>query len=355
MALSLSVCHCVGAKSIGAGHQHSLVVTRANTVEAWGWNWSGQVAPGAAREQRSPFAVTLPAGNIAWVGGGYSTSFAVTNEGAVYVWGRSQAPTLVTLPKPAMAVVAGGDHMLALLSGGEVWAFGSNVDGALGTGGAGVLGDLLPPAKVELEAPAVGIAAGQRHSLALLNDGRVFAWGGNANGQLGNGTRERSLVPIFVRDGIKSIASCGACDFSLAIAGAIDDLGDAPVFGWGTNQYGQLGPRSQGQDILTPQVIDEVNARWVAAGSAHTLALKNDGTMLSWGANWEGQLGDGTRQARSRPRLISMSVGLAEVAAGHAHSLARSRDGAIYAWGQNAFGQLGTGTSTASLVPVKVR
>jgi alpha-tubulin suppressor-like RCC1 family protein len=91
----------------------------------------------------------------------------------------------------------------------------------------------------------------------------------------------------------------------------------------------------------------------IAAGSDHCLAVSADGTLWAWGSNSSGQLGDGTSMGSSTPVVVSNLSGVTSVAAGSAHSLAL-RSGSVWAWGSNGFGQLGNGTSLDSHVPVQV-
>ena len=92
----------------------------------------------------------------------------------------------------------------------------------------------------------------------------------------------------------------------------------------------------------------------VAAGTAHTLLLKPDGTLYAWGSNAQGQVGDGTTTARWSPVPVAALTGVVAIAAGDSHSLALRVDGTAWAWGDNYYGQLGDGTSTDRLLPIQV-
>lgn len=100
-------------------------------------------------------------------------------------------------------------------------------------------------------------------------------------------------------------------------------------------------------------LVDERRVVSLAAGDAHSLALKNDGTVWAWGSNASGQLGDGTTINRNSPVQVLSLFGIVRIAAGGSHSLAVRSDGAVFAWGSNQYGQLGTGSGTYSSVPVK--
>jgi hypothetical protein len=149
-------------------------------------------------------------------------------------------------------------------------------------------------------ANVVYIAGGRDHSLAIRNDGTVWAWGWNAYGQLGDGTKTNRTTPVR--------------------AGTI------------------------------------ANAVQVAAGANHSVARSSDGTLWAWGQNAYGQLGLGTTAttgARVRPVHLSIT-NVASIGAGRLHSLAVKVNGTAWAWGRNDFGQLGDGTETDRKGPVPV-
>jgi alpha-tubulin suppressor-like RCC1 family protein len=126
------------------------------------------------------------------------------------------------------------------------------------------------------------------------------------------------------------------------------------VWGWGSNNYGQLGNGTTATSSVQTQVSGLTNAVSVAAGASHTLALKSDGTVWSWGYNSNGQLGDGTTVNKSTPVQVSGLSGAVSVAAGGNTSYAIKSDGTVWAWGYNNYGQLGDGTAVAKTTPVQV-
>ena len=159
----------------------------------------------------------------------------------------------------------------------------------------------MSPVQVSGLSGVQAIVAGTAHALALKNDGTVWAWGANSNGQLGDGTGTDRSTPVQVTGGMAGVTA-------------------------------------------------------LAAGVTHSLAAKNDGTVWAWGGNDAGQLGDGSTTDHSTPVQVSGGlVGAVGLAAGTYHSLAVKNDGTVWAWGGNDLGQLGDSTTTGRRTPVQVR
>ncbi|MCX6225109.1 MAG: RCC1 repeat-containing protein, partial [Bacteroidia bacterium] len=134
---------------------------------------------------------------------------------------------------------------------------------------------------------------------------------------------------------------------------------DGTVWDWGFNRDGELGDGSGiNTDSNTPvKVKDLTGITAISAGDLHSVALTSNGTVLAWGYNAYGQLGDGTSTFRNTPVQVSGLTGIiTQIAAGGSHTVALTKDGAVWAWGLNSSGQLGdgTGTKTDSDTPVKV-
>jgi len=239
----------------------------------------------------------------------------------------------------------GLDHTLALLDDGTVWAWGDNDYGQLGDGGTD---DHAIPTLVSGISGAVGVECGYRHSLALLEDGTVMAWGDNDYGQLGDRSTADSLVPTTVSY-LAGVSQITASDLhSMAL------LEDGTVWAWGYNAYGQLGDGTTTDSSFRVQVVGLSGATAISAGGRHSLALLNDGTLWAWGRNSYGQLGFGTTSDRSTAMEVYGLADVSEIAAGYNHSLALINDGTVWAWGENSYGQLGDGSTSSSSYPVAV-
>jgi alpha-tubulin suppressor-like RCC1 family protein len=134
------------------------------------------------------------------------------------------------------------------------------------------------PVQVQGLAKVVAVSGGLSHSLALRSDGSVWSWGGNFNGQLGDGTTAQRSLPAKISALGNVIAIAAGYDFSLAVTS------DGRVFAWGNNSGGQLGLGTEVQSTPVPTAIPGLSGvRTVAASNRFALAVRQDGTLWAWG------------------------------------------------------------------------
>jgi alpha-tubulin suppressor-like RCC1 family protein len=248
----------------------------------------------------------------------------------------SSVPVPVSGLQFVTAVSAGGRHSLALLADGTVAAWGANGSGQLGNGSTA---ESSVPVPVSGLSEVTAISAGANHSLALLANGTVMAWGNNEGGQLGvgGGFTEGSTVPIPVK-GLTGVTAISAgANFSLAL------LNDGTAVAWGENESGQLGSGGAGSDSPVP-VKRLTGATAIAAGAEFSLALLGNGTVQAWGDNGRGELGNVNVEEGSRtPVAVEGLTGVTAISAGAHHALALLGSGSVMAWGEDADGELGGG------------
>ncbi|MCL2089258.1 MAG: Ig-like domain-containing protein [Oscillospiraceae bacterium] len=315
---------------ISAGRNHTLALKDDGTVWAWGANNSGQLGTGNTTASNIP----VPVG------------------------------TSVPLFENIIAVSAGQDYSLALKNDGTVWSWGANNFGQLGQ--SSTTPSITAPAQVRVSggmlSNIIDIDAGTYHSAAVSSEGRVFTWGNNYYGQLGNHptaaqnnilnstfaiqARKTSDVNSFFDDIAEVSAGNG-----FTVARSKDN---GFIWVWGRNDYGQLGrgnvsssptnyvPSRVSLDMRT--TLDGITS--VKAGSEYVTALRKDGTVWSWGNNFYGQLGDGTYINRSIPVQAQGLESIAKIDAGKTHTASLRNDGTVWSWGGNHYGQLGDGTLT---------
>ncbi|ABP53646.1 Ig-like domain repeat protein [Salinispora tropica] len=369
LALAVTVTQAIGVSPALAQHKPGSTAV-SEFLLAWGKNDNGQLGNGSTTGSNVPIAVSLPLGTtVTAVAAGRFHSLALTSAGTVLAWGTNHfgqlgdgtlidrsAPVEVSLPPgtTVTAVAAGGVHSMALTSVGTVLAWGGNGVGQLGDGSTTrrtTPVEAILPSGVTVTA----VAAAESHSLAVTSAGAALAWGLNGTGQLGDGSTINRSTPV-------SVALPLGTEVTAIAAGRLHSLAVTSVgaaLAWGYNGTGQLGDgttinRSTPVSVALP-LGAEVTA--VVAGRLHSAALTTAGTALAWGDNGFGQLGNGGGSNSSEAVEVSLPTGttLAAIASRDSdHTIAIAGDGTALAWGSNIFGQLGDGTTTNPSTPVPV-
>ena len=334
------------------------------------------VLPSASSEQAA--AQTTRPGQK-FIGAGNTHSLALKKDGTVWAWGNNgygQLGNGVFLPglsqyTPVQAkgltgivdIAVGTEHSLALRNDGTVWAFGLNSYGQLGVGNTANYSTPVPvhgPNNVGYLTDVVDVEAGDYHSLALKSDGTVWAWGRNGCYQLGDGTTTNRATPVPVQlfyNGMGVVGGlAGGGGHSLA-------LKDGTVWSWGCNDSGQLGNNSSSDGYYPMPIYTGSGLTGVVtavdAGYKHSLALTN-GSVWAWGEDSQGQLGCNSTKDKSHPVQVQgpgnvgYLSGITEVAAGRYHSLAVRDDGSLWSWGGGWYGQLGVNSNNDHSTPVQV-
>jgi alpha-tubulin suppressor-like RCC1 family protein len=355
----------------------TLVLANDNNLYAWGNNGFGQVGDGTTTDRPSPVAVNmtgvLSGKNITMMVTGM-TSCVLTSDNMLFAWGSNSYGQIgdgtTTLRRNAVAVnltalagkkissiSAGISNMFALTSDGMLFSWGYNVKGYLGDGTEISRSN---PVAVSTIIDAVGKQfskhAGGINSLALTNDGKLFAWGDNTIGQAGVGDVNFLYTPTSpYMDGLlagKTIIDV-AVGSSHTLALASDGL-----YAWGDNTYGQLGLGSVPQQFLpSAVVISGKNISAISTSQTSVLALTSDNILYSWGNNANGQLGIGSNTYSTVPLTVTGVLAgktVTKIACSGSTSFAITSDGRLYSWGSNSNGQLGDGTKTSRTSPVAV-
>ena len=190
--------------------------------------------------------------------------------------------------------------------------------------------------------------------------GVVMAWGKNVDGQLGDGTTDNSSQPLQTGGLVEARAVAGGASHTVALK-----VGGT-VWAWGDNTYGQLGDGTTDGSLSPVQVVDAAGTGLtgitaIACGANHTAALKTDGSVCEWGDNTYGQLGNGSSDQSAHPVPGQVTGaggtglrGVIAIACGQDFTVALSSGGTVIAWGKNDHGQLGNNTTVDSSVPVPV-
>jgi alpha-tubulin suppressor-like RCC1 family protein len=285
-------------------------------------------------------------------------SCALRRGGSVHCWGNnargelgneavgtsSRHPVVVSGISDAVQISAGESHTCALVESGRVACWGSNTFGQMGDGSW--VSPVRVPVWVSGISDAIAISAGGGHTCALRRDGGVSCWGRNADGELGDGTTDDPLVPVDVvgLSEVVEVAAGGA--HSCARAGG-------RVLCWGANRSGQLGDGTTEDRHLPTAVLSLSDAAALSGGGAHTCVRRETGGGVCWGRNAEGQLGDGTTAPRATFAAVDGSSDMTILDAGSHHTCARL-GGALVCWGYNSEGQVGDGSTVDRAVPTAV-
>jgi alpha-tubulin suppressor-like RCC1 family protein len=309
-------------RQIAVGDAHGLALRLDGAVFVWGANGAGQLGNGKE-------------------GGQFGTPFRVPTLGQV------------------VAVAAGREFSLALDADGRVFAWGDNVAGQLGLGDRDTRTSPTPIPGLQ---DVTVIGAGGQHALAVRRDGAVYAWGNNQDGQLGLGGSADAdganvLTPrrVGALDGVRVRAVDGGRFHTIAL------LEDGSVRAFGASNVGQAGSNTPVDHFdfyrspIAPVGIEGATA--LAAGDEHTLILTREGIALSLGHAGEGRTGDG-RDGRSQSSSLPQPVDVADIvaiAAGARHSLIIVRDGTVGCFGSNFLGQCAQSQGFSEIVnPIAV-
>lgn len=238
----------------------------------------------------------------------------------------------------------GGYHTLALTSHGRVWAWGYNNYGQIGNSSNR---NASTPVQLDL-IDVVDIATNGRSSYAVTGDGKIYSWGEGSDGRLGNGTTTNSNSPglVTIPDGVKFVKVN-------AQVGSVASLtGTGEVYTWGYNNVGQLGDGTNTNKTV-PIKINLSNIVEISQGGYAGAAIDSNGVLYTWGSDYSydmlGDLADNGTQ--NLPSTYSGLEDIKFVQVCHYHVIAISNSGQVYTWGEGSNGKLGNGGTSNSKIP----
>jgi len=345
----------------------------SDTGYVWGWGHDtrgilgvDQTLPNSSAVVKVPTRVGSLE-NLTKIAVGEAHAAAISENGEVFTWGsddfgqlgRGWMPGVLQRigsdsfksikSRPARVVnnglrvvsvadVAAGDfHTLVLTSAGEIWAWGSNVEGQLG----------LIPCEISKYADGIGGCSSNAPEMPYTDS------------------------PQLIKSSVNFTMIDASARYSIAI-GNDDGKAEGQLYSWGLGESGQLG-LGKGAELLraaAPKVVtgfqdaqgtklSSVKVVFIAAGESHAAAVSSDGDLYTWGLNTFGQLGHGDRVSRYEPTKVQAlsdeSVRVQWVSCGRSHTIVVSDGGEVFTWGSNEFGQLGLERRTDNTQVLTVR
>lgn len=290
--------------SVAVGTYFSLALKSDGTVWAWGDNTYGQIGIGTSGDiVTTPHQVQNLA-NVVQISAGFEFALALEKDGSAYSWGNndtyqlgvngahaenysfSPVPGKMGILANVKKISAGNNYGIALEKDDEIWCWGASGGGT---------GSFVPDTLRGTPTGIIDISAGFSHCLLLTSDGAVWGWGKNEAGQLGYIYRNSSDSPYCSVQQIPGLANIKAISAGYYHSAVIDANGQ--IYTFGINGPGQLGDGSDPQQKLysiDPVQVKTDYATQVSTGILSTLALKSNGTVYGWGSNDVGELGIGT-------------------------------------------------------------
>ena len=390
---------------ISLGGSYSSALKSSGRVYMWGYNQFGELGDGTTTDRYTPTEITsrfsLTEGdNIKSLSLGHQHSSALTSTGRVFMWGYNyygqlgdgtdinrSVPTEITsrfslaAGDKIISVSLRSSHSSALSSTGRVFMWGNNSFGGLGlenTTDRNIPTEITSRFSLIEGDKIIAISLGSGYSSSLSSTGRVFMWGWNANGRLGDGTTTDRNTPTEITSrfslaaGNKIIAIFLGSQHSSALTLT------GRVFMWGDNSHDQIGDSElvdsqislgkimKGEPSYRNTPI-EITSRFsltegdkittLSLGNYHSSALSLTGRVFMWGGNSMNELGDGTYNNLNTPTEITSRFSLSEgdkiiaISLGSQHSSALTLTGRVFMWGWNENGLLGDGTVNNRNIP----
>ncbi len=295
--------------SVSLGSARTAAITEDGSLYMWGCNFYGMLGDGTEENRSRPVKIME---NVKAVSLGGNHSAAITEDGSLYMWGENKQGLLgngteeeIHVPTKIMdhvkAVSLGWYHSAAITEDGSLYLWGSNNDGQLGNGEKGDKAYKTTPIKIMDH--VVSVSLGEEHTAAITEDGSLYLWGDNWQGQLGNGEKGNEAyktTPIKIMDHVKSISLAGYC------SSAITE--DGSLYLWGRNSNGQLGNGeeldSDGFSSVPIKIMDGVEMFSLAVDSSGAL---KDGDLYLWGYNYYRQLEQGAMESTT-PLKIDLEL-----------------------------------------------
>jgi alpha-tubulin suppressor-like RCC1 family protein len=317
---------------LAAGQLHGCAIDDDGTLFCWGAGDRNGIE--GFEDLAEPERVLAASSDWTRVSAGLQETCAIRESGELFCWGQipAQEPTEAT---DWQQVSVGGSHVCAIKTDRSLYCWGRGFEGQLGHG---AFASSSSPVREASEADDwIHVAAGRSHTCAIREGGALYCWGRGANGRLGTGSdddiaepeREASLATSWARVSAGELHTCALTD-------------DGRIFCWGDGREGRLGTGSE-QDRPLPAQEATLADDWVELSTSHehSCAIKAEGTLFCWGRGASGRLGTGSAANALIPRQEqSRAANWSAVSAAYEHTSALKADGRLKSWGSGLSSRL---------------
>ncbi|MCK7488150.1 MAG: hypothetical protein MZU97_23710 [Bacillus subtilis] len=371
--------------SIVPGESFSIALRGDREIVVVGRNQFGQLGTGNTANAAAPTTMTselvFKSGEtIESIYAGQSHTALLTSRGRVFVIGRNDQSqlgvanvTTQTTPLDITAsfslsrnekivqLIVGRNHMLALTNRNRLFAWGRNNFGQLGDGttlNLAVPTDITAQFSLADDDVIALVATSERHSVVVSRLGRVFTFGYNGSGQLGDDSTTNRSTPVEITNRIYLISGERLIGVAAGMYTTTLLTSKGRVFAMGN----AIGDDTAVNRLVPTEMTNRFgleNKELIASiqsGGAATFAISSTGRVFAWGVNSGGQLGDGTIERRLRPMDITAAFALTTrekiiwLSIGQFHAFVITNKSRILGWGQNSSGQLGIGATADTIL-----
>ncbi|MEF2174968.1 MAG: hypothetical protein V3575_00740, partial [Candidatus Absconditabacteria bacterium] len=328
----------------------------------WGNNVDGHVGDGTVINRINLTHIDTD-NTYKYVEANYQHTCGIRNDDKVYCWGRGyygrlgegstlssvhiKSPKPITSNESFVKISLGTAFTCGITNNGKLYCWGGNTKGQIGDG---TTNTRTTPVEIDPSNNYKDISLGSDFACAIREDNKLYCWGGYSYLLIGDGSFVDKKVPTVVQTSLtfREISSGGHHFCGIT--------NDGKLYCWGNGANGVLGNGSN-TDILSPFLVDTVNSYISLSTSVyHTCGVTTDGKLYCWGENDSGQIGNGTTNNQYSPVQIDSSNKYKSIFAGYRHSTCGKRlDNSIYCWGENEDWQLGDGTNINRLTPFPIQ
>lgn len=318
----------------GSRHAHTCAMLSDETFVCWGHRSYGQLGDGPALVRDTPSRVLgITEATGLWAGGHQSCAQVAAG---VLCWGGNASgelgdgstitrshPEAIAAMRGYASIGLGGDHSAGVDEAGQLYAWGWNGAGQLGTGG--LASGSTRPGRVGGATNWAEVSAGLDHTCATSATGRISCWGQNTSGELGVGSYDVVVTPTTVDTTNVAFSSLSVGDhFGCALRGVA-------AWCWGDSSDGQVGYGGVETQLSPVRAMATALVR-VEVGARHACALDDAGGVLCWGDDGEAQVG-GVGGEALVPQAVALPQPATDLALGDHHSCALTAEG-VYCWGE---------------------